>query len=178
MYSQSRTNGNNIGESGEAKFNHEWRQHKPKMCDEEYMLVRRTERHQNDVKTSFKLQSFNYPYSPTSLDRGIGKGCITNGYENFCHSGDNGLKDSSGGNNGPVSDNNYYISLEFPSDIYENDGDTFRTNSEFDRSSVILERSDDFLSDNKHQLRTDNITGGTSRKEYIDMNLYRVRLVI
>lgn len=69
MYSQSRTNGNNIGESGEAKFNHEWRQHKPKMCDEEYMLVRRTERHQNDVKTSFKLQSFNYPYSPTSLDR-------------------------------------------------------------------------------------------------------------
>ncbi|XP_052702947.1 uncharacterized protein LOC128179545 isoform X2 [Crassostrea angulata] len=173
MYSQSRNNGNNIGESGEANFNHEWRQHKPKMCDEEYMLVSRTERHQNDVKTSFKLQSFNYPYSPTSLYREIEKGSITNGYENVCHSGDNGSTDSSGGNNGPVSDNNYYISLEFPSDIYENDGDTFRTHSEFDRSSVILERSDDFLSDNKHQLRTDNITGGTSKKEYIDMNLYR-----
>lgn len=178
MYSQGRTNSNTLGESGDAQFNHEWRQHNPKMCDEEYILVSRTERHQNDVKTSFKLQSFNYPYSPTSLDRGIEKGSITNGYENVCHSGDNGSTDSSGGNNGPVSDNNYYISLEFSGDIYENDGDTFRTHSEFDKSSMVLERSDDVLSDNIHQLWTDNITGGTSRKEYIDMNLHRVSLVI
>lgn len=134
-------------------------------------------KHQNDVKASPKLQSFNYPYSPTFLDRRIGKGFI-NGYENICHSGDNGFADSSGDNNGPVSDNNPYVSCEFSSDIYENDGDTFRTQSEFDRSSEILERYDDFLSDNKYQLWTENITGDTSRKEYIDMNLYRVRLVI
>lgn len=38
---------------------------------------------------------------------------------------------------------------------------------------MVLETSDDVLNDNIHQLWTDNITGGTSRKEYIDMNLYR-----
>nr|XP_034330440.1 uncharacterized protein LOC105341314 [Crassostrea gigas] len=173
MYLQSRSNGINLRESEDAQFKQEWEQQKTKMCAEEHMLVSRTEKHQNDVNASPKLQSFNYPYSPTSLDRGIEKGTITNGYENVCHSGDNGSIDSSGDNNGPVSDNNYYVSCEFSSDIYENDGDTFRTHSEFDRSSVILERSDDFLSDNKHQLWTDNITSGTSKKEYIDMNLYR-----
>lgn len=177
MYLQSRSSEINLEQSEDAQFNQEWRQPKTKMCDEDHMPVCRTEKHQNDVKASPKLQSFNYPYSPTFLDRRIGKS-ITNGYENVCHSGDNGSRDSSGDNNGPVSDNNHYVSCEFSSDIYENGGDSFRTHSEFDRSSVILERSDDFLSDNKHQLWTDNITGGTSRKEYIDMNLYRVRLVI
>ncbi|XP_065925082.1 uncharacterized protein [Magallana gigas] len=171
MYSQSRSSGINLGESEDAQFKQEWKQQKTKMCAEEHMLVSSTEKHQNNVNASPKLQSFNYPYSPTSLDQGIKKGTITNGYENVCHSGDNGSIDSSEDNNGPVSDTNYYVSCEFSSDIYEND--TFRTYSEFDRSSVILERSDDFLSDNKHQLWTDNITGGTSKKEYIDMNLYR-----
>lgn len=178
MYLQSRSIGINLRESEDAQLKQEWRQQKTKMCVEEHMLVSRTEKHQNDVKASPKLQSFNYPYSPTSLDRGIEKGTITNGYENDCHSGDNGSTDSSGGNNGPVSDNNHYVSLEFSGDIYENDGDTFRTHSEFDKSPVVLERSDDVLNDNIHQLWTDNITGGTSRKGYIDMNLYRVSLVI
>lgn len=177
MYSQSRSSGINLGESEDAQFKQEWEQQKTKMCAEEHMLVSSTEKHQNDVKASPKLQSFNYPYSPTFLDRRIGKGFI-NGYENVCHSGDNGFADSSGDNNGPISDNNPYVSCEFSSDIYENDGDTFRTQSEFDRSSEILERYDDFLSDNKYQLWTEIITGDTSRKEYIDMNLYRVRLVI
>lgn len=156
MYSQNRPNGNNFGESEHAYFKREWRQDKTKICDEEYMLVSRTEKHQNDVKASPKLQSFNYPYSSTSLDRRIEKG-ITNGYENVCHSGENGSADSTGDENGLVSDNNHYVSFEFSSDIYENDGD-------------------DFLSDNKHQPWMDNIIGGTSRKEYIDKNLYRVRL--
>lgn len=148
MYSQSRTNGYNFGESEDAQFKRE-----------EHMLVNRTENHQNDVKASPKLQSFNYPYSSTSLDQRIEKG-ITNGYENVCHSREKGSADSQGDENGLVSDSNQYVVLcEFSSDIYENDGD-------------------DFLSDNKHQSWMDNITGGTSRKEYIDNNLYRVRFVI
>lgn len=128
------------------------------MCDDEHMLVCRTEKHQNDVKASPKLQSFNYPYSSRSLDRRIEKG-ITNGYENVCNSGENGSADSPGDENGQVSDNNHYLLYEFSSNIYEND-------------------CDDFVSDNKHQPRMEDITGGKSREEYIDKNLYWVRFVI
>lgn len=158
MYSQSRTNGNNLGESEDARFKREWRQPKTKMCDDEHIIVCKTEKYQNDVKASPKLQSFNFPYSSRSLDRRIEKG-ITNGYENVCHSGENGSTDSPGVENGLVSDNNHYLLCEFSSDIYENDGD-------------------DFLSDNKHQPRMEDITGGKSKKEYIDKNMYRVRLVV
>lgn len=57
MYLQSRSSGINLGESEDAQFKQEWRQQKTKMCVEEHMLVSRTEKHQNDVKASPKLQS-------------------------------------------------------------------------------------------------------------------------
>lgn len=49
-----------------------------------------------------------------------------------------------------VSDNNYYVLLEFFGDIYENDGDMFWIYSEFDKSLVVLERFDDVLNDNMY----------------------------
>lgn len=58
---------------------------------------------------------------------------------------------------------------------FQLNGDKFRTHSEFDRSSVISERSDGFLNDFKLQPWMDKITGGTFRKEYLDKNLFRVR---
>lgn len=58
MYSQSRTNGYNFGESEDAQFKREWKQHKTKICDEEHMHVSRTEK----IKTMSKLRQ-NYSHS-------------------------------------------------------------------------------------------------------------------
>lgn len=161
------------------------------MCDEEPMFFSRTEKHQNDVKAPCRLQSFNYPgksrkwdyrtsqrppikdslqksvrnghHSSTSLDETISKS-TRNGY--VYQSGQNGPTVSSGIENGLVNENNRYIFGAFSSVIYGN-GDKFRTHTEFDRSSVISEGSNDFLSDYKLQPWMDKITGGTFRRDYL-----------
>lgn len=204
MTSQSRPYGNNLGESENTQFNQEWRQHKPKMCDEEPMFDNGPEKHQNDVKAPSKLQSFVYPgksrksdyrtsqrppikdsllksvrnghHSSTSLNETIDK-CPRYGYGNVYKSEENESTGSSGNVNSLVNDNNHYNFGAFTSVIYGN-GDRFQTHSDFDKSSMISERSDDFLSDYMLQPWMDKITGGTFRRDYLDKNLFRVRWII
>lgn len=174
------------------------------MFDEEPMFDNTTEKHQNDVKAPSRLQSSVYPgksrerdyrtsqrppikdslqksgrnehHGSTSSNETIDK-CTRYGYGNVYKSEENWSTGSSSNENGLVNNNNHHIFGAFSSVIYGH-GDKFRTHSEFDRSSVISERSDGFLNDFELQPWMDKITGGTFRKEYLDKNLFRVRYII
>lgn len=175
------------------------------MFDEEPMFDNTTEKHQNDVKAPSRLQSSVYPgksrkrdyrtsqrppikdslqksgrdehHGSTSSNETIDK-CTRYGYGNVYKSEENWSTGSSSNENGLVNNNNnHHIFGAFSSVIYGH-GDKFRTHSEFDRSSVISERSDGFLNDFELQPWMDKITGGTFRKEYLDKKLFRVRYII
>eukprot|EP00105_Crassostrea_gigas_P021543 XP_011440712.1 PREDICTED: uncharacterized protein LOC105337610 isoform X1 [Crassostrea gigas] len=198
MYSQNRSYGNTLEESEDTQFNKSERQLNQKMFDEEPMFDNTTEKHQNDVKAPSRLQSSVYPgksrkrdyktsqrpplkdslqqsgrnghHGYTSSNETIDK-CTRYGYGNVYKSEEKW----SSNENDLVNDNNHHIFGAFSSVIYGH-GDKFRTHSEFDRSSVISERSDGFLNDFELQPWMDKITSGTFRKEYFDKNLLRPTL--